>query len=108
MAAQKRKKKKKIVSRKFFAFLNASYPKIHLIKSLKSLDSSRPNGRLLENQKQGPLRNYFCLKIISKIAPQKNFQKNIQVLEAWKPTEDMKFRLEVFCTCPSTYEFNII
>ena len=34
MAAQKRKKK--IVSRKFLAFLNASYPKTHLIQSLNS------------------------------------------------------------------------
>ena len=35
-------------------------------------------------------------------------QKNIQILETWKPTEDMKFRLEFFCTSPSTYELNII
>ena len=27
-----------------------------------------------------------------------NFQKISQVAEAWKPTEDMKFRLEFFCS----------
>ena len=32
----------------------------------------------------------------------------MQILEASKPTEDMKLRLESFCTCPSTYELNII
>ena len=41
--------------------------------------------------------------MISKIAPQKFFQKNIQMLEAWKPTEDMKFRLEFVFMCPFTY-----
>ena len=32
------------------------------------------------------------------------FQNNIQILEDWKPTGDMKFRLEFFCTCPPTYK----
>ena len=38
------------------------------------------------------------------------FQKNIYISEASKPTEDMKFRLDMnfFCKCPSTYEFNTI
>ena len=98
----------KFVSRNFFAFLNASYPKTHLIQCLNSFESSRPYGRLLENKKQGDLRNYFCLKMISKIAPQKFFQKIIQISEAWKQTKDMKFRLEFFCPCSSTYELNII
>ena len=34
--------------------------------------------------------------MISKIAPQNIYQKNIHILEAWKPAEDMKFRLEFF------------
>ena len=93
--------------RKYFAFLNACYPKTHLIKSLNSLDSSRPYGRLRKS-KNGALGNYFCLKMISKLAPQYIFQKNIQILEAWKPIEDMKFRLDFFCTCHSTYELNIM
>ena len=105
MAAEKTQKK--IVCRKYFAFLNACYPKTHLIKSLNSLDSSRPYGRLRKS-KNGALGNYFCLKMISKLAPQYIFQKNIQILEAWKPTEDMKFRLDFFCTCHSTYELNIM
>ena len=37
-----------------------------------------------------------------------NVPKNMHILGAWKPTEDMKFRLEFFFTCPSTYELNII
>ena len=57
MAAQKRKKK--IVSRKFCAFLNAYYPKTHLIISLNSVDSSRPYGRLLQNQKARESRKLF-------------------------------------------------
>ena len=40
---------KQIVSRTFFVFLNAYYPKTDLIQSLKSLDSSGPYARLLEN-----------------------------------------------------------
>ena len=51
MAARKRKKK--IVNRNVFAFLDACYPKTHVTKSLNSLDSSRPYGRLLENKKAG-------------------------------------------------------
>ena len=45
--------------------------------------------------------------MISKLAPQSIFPKNIQILEAWKPTED---RLEFFFsfTQPSTYELNLI
>ena len=61
-----------------------------------------------KTKKQGALRNYFFLKMISKLASQKIFQKNIQILEAWKPNKDIKFRLEFFWTCPSTYELNII
>ena len=47
-------------------------------------------------KKQGALGSYFCLKIISKLAPQKIFPKNIQILGAWKPTEGIKFRLDFF------------
>ena len=36
--------------------------------------------------------------MISKLAPQKCFQKNTQIVEAWKPTKDMKFRLDFFST----------
>ena len=47
--------------------------------------------------KQEALGDLFCLKM--------SFQKNTQILEAWKPTEDMKFWL--FFTSSSTYELNI-
>ena len=40
------KTQEKFVRRNFFAFLNAYYPKTHLIKAQNSLDSSRPYGRL--------------------------------------------------------------
>ena len=56
MVAQNWKKKK---LKKLFAFLNAYYPKTHLIKALNSLDSSRPNGRLSQNPKTGGFRELF-------------------------------------------------
>ena len=58
MAAQEHK----FVSSKFFAFLNASYSKTHLIQSPKSHDSSRPYIRLLENQKTGGYKELFLPK----------------------------------------------
>ena len=36
-----------------------------------------------------------------------NFLKNMQILEAWKPTKDKKFRLGFFFTHPSTSELII-
>ena len=64
-----------IVSRKVFAFLNASYPKIHLIQSLNSLDSSRPYGRLLENQKTRGSKKLFLPKNDFQSSFTKNFPK---------------------------------
>ena len=52
--------------------------------------------RPLENQKTGALGSYFYLKMIVELAPQKFFQKSIQILEAWKPTEGMEFRHDFF------------
>ena len=98
MAAQKCKKN---LIGKFSAFLNSYYPKTHPIKALNSLDSSRPYGRLLKNQKTEGSRELFL--------PENNFQtsytkhfpkKNIEILKAWQPTEDMKFRLEIFFNMP--------
>ena len=40
-----------------------------------SLDSSRPYERLLENQKAGSSRELFLPEMITKLAPQKMFQK---------------------------------
>ena len=34
------------------------------------------------------------------ISKKKNFQENIQISEAWTPTEDMKFRLEISLHTP--------
>ena len=83
MAAQKCKKSCKQVS---FAFLNAYYPKTHLIKALNSLDSFRPYGKPLENQEEGALENYFCLKMICR-ASQKTFVKKIHF---WRPGNQSK------------------
>ena len=96
MAAQKHKKK--FVRRKYFAFLNAYYPK----KTPKpnSLDSPRPYGRLLENKKTGGCRELFLPENDFQNSSPICFAKNIHILEAWKPTEDKKFTLEFFCTCP--------
>ena len=44
---------KKICQQNIFAFLDASYPKTHLIQSLNFLDFFRPYGIKLENQKRG-------------------------------------------------------
>ena len=90
-----------------FAFLDAYYPKTHLIKSLNFLDSSRPYERLIENEKTGGSRELFLLENDIQTSSEKNVPKNIQILEAWKPTKEKKFRLEFFCTCCSTYDFNI-
>ena len=67
MVAQKGKKN---CQQKFFAFLNTYYPKTHLITSLNSLDSSQLNMKLSKIQKREVLGNYFCLKMISKLALQ--------------------------------------
>ena len=101
MAAQKRKKE---FRQKFLAFLNVYYLKTHLIKALYSLDSSRPNGRLSQNSKTGSFRELFLPKNDFKTCFAANFPKNIQILEAWKPTEAIKFGLEVFFTC----ELNVV
>ena len=93
MAAQSCKKKR---WRKFFAVL-------HWI----CIDSSRPYGRLLENQKTGGSRELFLPENDFQTSSAVNFQKNIQISEAWKPTRGMKLRLEFFCTCSFTYELNI-
>ena len=83
-------------------------PKTHLLKSLDSLDSSRPYGRLLGNHKKGGSRELCLPENDFQTSSTKNFPKIFQILEAWKPTEDLKLRLEFFCTYgPSTYELNI-
>ena len=80
-----------------------------IIKGLNSIDFARLYGRLYKIQKQEALGNYFCLKMIYKLARQQILQKIMNILEAWKPTEDMKFRIDIFFfTCPSTYELIII
>ena len=56
MAAPKFFKK---LSAECFAFLNAYYPKTRIIQSLNSLESSRPYGRLLENQKTWGSKELF-------------------------------------------------
>ena len=83
-------------------------PKVQLTKIHNSLDSSRPHRRLVENQKRGSSRELFLPENDFQTSSTINFPKNIQILEAWKPTKDIKFRLEFFCTCPSKYELNII
>ena len=78
-------------------------PKIH-----NSVDSSKPYGRLSENPKTWSSRELFLPENDSKACSTVNFPKNIQILENWKPTKDMKFRLAFFYTCPSIYELNVI
>ena len=89
------------------AFLNVYYPKTHLIKTFYSLDYSKPNGRLSQTPRTGGFRELFLPENDFKTCSATNFA-NKQVLDAWKPIKDMKFRLEFFFTCPSTYEFNMV
>ena len=72
MATQKHKK---VVSRNLFAFLNAYYPKTHLVKSLNSLDSSGTYGRLLEIQRIGGSRELFLPENDFQNSSTKSFQK---------------------------------
>ena len=88
MAAQKRKKQN--CQQNILVFLNASYPKTLLNQSL-----NLSYERLLE--KREAFGNYFSLKMISKLTLQKIFQKNIQILEAWKPkTKAKRLKTEFF------------
>ena len=48
--------------------MNFHYPKTHLIQSLSSLESSRPYGRMLENQKTWGSEELFL--------PENNFQNS--------------------------------
>ena len=60
---------------KFFAFLNACYPKTHLTKALNSLGSFRPYGELLENQEEGGSRELFLPENDFQTSFTKNFLK---------------------------------
>ena len=84
----------------FFVFLNAYYPNTHLIQFFNFVDSSKPYGRLLENQKTGGSKELFLPGNDFQNSFTKIFQNNIQILETWKPTEDVKFRLEFFFHMP--------
>ena len=65
---------------------------------------------LLENPKTWDSRELFLPENNGETCSAVNFQrkKKNQILEALKPTRDRKLRLDFFCTCPSTYELNII
>ena len=93
MVAQQSPQNKNL--QKCFAFLNVCYPKTHLIRLSTILIVPYHKNGYYKIKNQETLRDYFCLKMISKLAPQQIFPKNIKILEAWKPTEEMKFRLEL-------------
>ena len=65
----------------FFAYLNAYYFKIHLIKALNSLDSSRPYGRLLKNPKTSSFRELFLPENDFKTCSTVSFPKKIWTAE---------------------------
>ena len=50
--------------------------------------------KVVRKSKTGGFWELFLLEMIAELAPQNFFQKNIQILEAWKPAGDMKFRLD--------------
>ena len=66
------KNAKKTCWQKFFAFLNMYLSKTQLIKIHNSLDSSKPYGRLLENQKTGGSRELLL--------PENDFQTSSAVI----------------------------
>ena len=84
------------------------YKKKKKKRNLYSLDFLRPNGRLSQNPKTEGFRELCLPKTDFKTYSIINVPKNIQILDTWKPTEDMKLRLEIFFTCPSTYELKIV
>ena len=72
MADQKGKKN---FWQKLLAFLNVNYPRTNLIKAPYCLDSSRPNGRLLQNPKTGGFRELFLPENDFKTCSTVNFPK---------------------------------
>ena len=68
---------------------------------------SRTYVRLSENLKTGDSKESFLLEKDFETCYSVTFpKKTIQILDAQKPTKDMKFKL--FFTCSSTYELSIV
>ena len=86
MAARKYKKK---FWQKFVVFLIICYPKTHLVKALNSIDSSRPNRRLLQNPKTGGFRELFLPKSDCKTCFAVNFSKTSRFW--WPENQNMPF-----------------
>ena len=61
------------------------------------IDSSRPYKTTVRKlkKKTGGCRELFLPEIDFQTSSTVTFSKNIYVLEPWKPTEDMKFRLYI-------------
>ena len=72
MTAQKCKNK---IWAEIFCIFECLLLKIHLIKALNSLDSSRPNGGLSQNSKTRGFRELFLPKNDSKTCSAVNFLK---------------------------------
>ena len=68
---------------------------------LNSFDFFRPYGRILENPKTGGSRELFLPQYNFKICYAVNFPKKHA---DFRGLQDMKFKLEFFFICPSTYE----
>ena len=63
--------------------------------------------KLSQNPKKGGFRELFLPKNDFKSCSAVSFPKIMKILKAWKPANDMKFRLIFFFTYPSTYELII-
>ena len=98
MAAQKRKKNVPAESFCIFEYLLSQNQLSWFLQIIWKNIKQRALGSSISGGMWGGGKGglYFSLKVISKLAPQENFERNIQISEAWKPTEDMKFRLEFF------------
>ena len=60
--------------------------------------------KTIAKSKKGDFMELFLPKNDFRTCSAVNFLKKHAVLEPWKPTKDMNFKLEFFFTCPSTYE----
>ena len=99
MAAQKCKRK---ISIEIFGIFEYLYTKIHLIKALYSLDSSRSYGRRLENQKIGPTRDLFLPESDFKTSSPVHFPKKPRDFGDLETNQRHETQIRIIFIYPST------
>ena len=102
--------KKKIASR-FFLYFWMSMTLKPISSKLPTLliDSSRPYKMTVRKWKiTGGSKELFLPENDFQTSSTVTFSKNIYILEAWKPTEDMKFRLYITFYICTQYDIKIL